>query len=105
MIHTSERTRSGWCVVSAAGRADAVSADDLEAALRSALERHPRVAAELKHLDYISSAGLRAVLQAARFAQDRRAEFAVCSLSPPVKRVFEMSGMHHFLTVREELPC
>ncbi len=105
MIQLTQETKSGWCVVGVRGRADAEAADELEHALRAALESHSKVAADLANLDYISSAGLRAVLQAARAAQTRNAEFAVCSLSAPVKKVFDMSGMHHILRIHGELPC
>lgn len=88
-----------------AGRADAEAADDLESALRTAIDQHPKVAADFRSLDYISSAGLRAVLQAARAAQSKDVEFAVCGMSAPVRKVFNMSGMHHVLTIHGELPC
>ena len=105
MIQLTEETRSGWRVVAVAGRADAAAADDLEAGLRSAVEQHPKVAADFAALDYISSAGLRAVLQAARAAETRGSEFAVCGLSAPVQKVFDMSGLHHILKIHGELPC
>ena len=105
MIEATQETRSGWLVVRVKGRADAVSADDLEAALRSAVEQHPKTAADFSDLEYISSAGLRAVLQAARAAQSQEKDFAVCGMSASVKRVFEMSGMHHVLAIHGELPC
>jgi anti-sigma B factor antagonist len=105
MIQVNEETRSGWQVVRVSGRADAEAADALEAALRSAVEANARVAADFGSLDYISSAGLRAVLQAARAAQTRGSEFAVCGLSAPVQKVFDMSGLHHVLKIHGELPC
>ena len=105
MIEVTQETRSGWRVVSVRGRADAEAAEELESALRSAIEQNDKVAANLSALDYISSAGLRAVLQAARAAQSRNSEFTVCSLSTPVKKVFDMSGLHHVLRVQGELPC
>ena len=105
MIQLTEEVREGWCVVAARGRADSNSADDLEAALCRAVEKNAKVAADFAGIDYISSAGLRSVLQAARAAQDRRSEFAVCRLSPPAKKVFDMSGMRHILRIEEELPC
>jgi anti-sigma B factor antagonist len=105
MIQMTQETRSGWYVVSVRGRADAEAADEMESALKEAVEAHKKVAADFSALDYISSAGLRAVLQAARAAQARNAEFAVCGLSAPVKRVFDMSGLHHVLRIHGELPC
>jgi anti-sigma B factor antagonist len=88
MIEAKEETRAGWLVVGVKGRADAEAADQLETALRSAVAQHPKVAADLGSLDYISSAGLRAVLQAARAAQSKDVEFAVCGMSPSVKEGF-----------------
>jgi anti-sigma B factor antagonist len=105
MIEATQETRAGWLVVAVKGRADAETADQLESALRSALDQHAKVAADFRALAYISSAGLRAVLQAARAAQEQNREFAVCGMSDPVKKVFDMSGMHHVLTIHGELPC
>jgi anti-anti-sigma factor len=105
MIQATQEIRSGWCVVGVTGRADGECADALEAVLRAAVEAHSKVAADFSALDYISSAGIRAVLQAARAAEGAQREFAVCSLSPPVKRVFDMSGLHHILRIHGELPC
>ncbi len=105
MIHATQEIKSGWCVVGVTGRADGECADALEAVLRAAVDANLKVAADFSSLDYISSAGIRAVLQAARAAEEKRREFAVCSLSSPVKKVFDMSGLHHILQIHGELPC
>jgi anti-sigma B factor antagonist len=105
MIQLTEETRSGWHVIGVRGRADAETADTLEGALKTALEQHLKVAADLSGVEYISSAGLRAVVQAARVAQTRNAEFAVCALSAPVQKVFDISGLHHIVKIHGELPC
>jgi anti-sigma B factor antagonist len=105
MIQVTEETREGWCVVGVRGRADAESADELESALRAALAKNTRVAADLSGLDYISSAGLRAVIQAARAAETKGADLAICSPTANVKKVFDMSGLHQILRIHGELPC
>ena len=105
MIELAQQTRGGWCVVTIRGRADAEAADEMERALRAAVNQNHRVAADFANVDYISSAGLRAVLQAGRAAQERKTEFTVCQLRGPVKKVFEISGMKHVLRIEEELPC
>ena len=87
------------------GRADAESAHDLEAALLAAVNEHPAVALNCVGMSYISSAGLRAILQAARAAQTKGAEFAVCAPTPSVKKVFDMSGLHHVVNIQEGLSC
>ena len=105
MIQLTEETRADWCIVAVSGRADAESADDLEAALKSAVERGGKVAADLTGLDYISSAGLRALIQAARAAQTKGVELALCSPTASVRKVFDMSGLHQILNIHGELPC
>ncbi len=105
MLEITTSARQDWCVVSARGRADTLTADDLEAALVAAAGTNAQVAVDLSALDYISSAGLRALLQGARAAQLNHAVFAVCAASPPVKKVMEMSGMDRILRVQGELPC
>jgi anti-sigma B factor antagonist len=105
MIAVTHEEKSGWCIVAVTGRADAEAAADLETELRSAVDRHQRVAADLSALAYISSAGIRAVLQAARAAEQREVQFTVCRPSAPVRKVFDMSGLHHVLTIQGELPC
>jgi anti-sigma B factor antagonist len=105
MIQMTEETRKGWRVVTVTGRADGETADALEATLRSAVEGHDRVVADFAALVYISSAGLRAVLQAARAAQIRNSEFSVCSLNEFVRKVFHMSGLDQVLHIHGELPC
>jgi anti-sigma B factor antagonist len=105
MIEFTQQKKSGWCVVGVSGRADAEAAEELETQLRSAVQSHSKVAADFSAVSYISSAGIRAVLQAARAAQEGKVEFAVCAPSAPVRKVFDMSGLHHVLTIQGELPC
>ena len=105
MMQVVQETQSGWCVVAVRGRADSEAAQDLENALCTAVQGNSRVAVNFVGLSYISSAGLRAVLQAARAAQTKGVEFTVCAPSPAVKKVLDMSGMHHVIKIQEGLPC
>jgi anti-anti-sigma factor len=105
LIQMTEETRNGWRVVTVTGRADSEGADALETALRTAVEGNDKVVADFKGLNYISSAGLRSVLQAARAAQTRGSEFAVCGLTEFVRKVFDTSGLNQILHIHGELPC
>jgi len=105
MMQVAQETRGDWCVVAVRGRADAEAADELEKALCAAVEEHPRVAVNFWALSYISSAGLRAILQGARAAEAKGVEFVVCSAGDSVKKVLDMSGMRHVMKIQEKLPC
>jgi anti-sigma B factor antagonist len=105
MIEVNQQTKSDWWVVAVRGRADSLAAEELESKLCAAVEQNARVAADFSGLDYISSCGLRAVLQAARAAQARNSRFIVCSMSARVKKVFDISGLHQVLELHGELPC
>jgi len=50
-------------------------------------------------LDYVSSAGLRAILLAARAAQRGGIPFALCALKPAVSEVFDLSGFSRIIPV------
>jgi anti-sigma B factor antagonist len=53
-------------------------------------------------LEYVSSAGLRAFLLAARTSQRAGLRFAMCSLQPAVREVFEMSGFSRVIAVHTD---
>jgi len=49
-------------------------------------------------IDYISSAGLRVVLELAKLYRGEKS-FAICALSPTVQEVFEISGFNQIITI------
>ncbi len=105
MMQVTQEARGDWTVVAVSGRVDSETADDLEAALRTAVTAGGKVAVDLSSVDYISSAGLRALIQGARAAQGESAQFAVCRAAKSVQKVFDMSGLQHIITIQGELPC
>ena len=102
MIEATQHNKSGWCVVEVSGAPTPKARTIWK---REAVSSHPKVAADLSALGYISSAGLRALILAARAAQAGNVEFVICSPSAPVRQVFDISGLEQILTIRGELPC
>ncbi len=80
-------------VAKAAGRVDGINSLKFQDALTSVLEKNvTALVSDLEHLSYISSAGLRVILVAAKELQESTGKFAVCSLSDSVADVFRVSG-------------
>jgi anti-anti-sigma factor len=70
-----------------------------EASERLLGTRPPAVIVDCAALDYVSSAGLRAVLLVARAAQRAGVSFGLCALQPAVREVFELSGFTRIIAV------
>lgn len=90
-------------IIALSGRLDSRSAADAEK------EVSVRIDAGLQHLvldftslDYISSAGLRVVLKAAKQIRAAGGEMAIYGVHRKVREVFEMSGFLSILTVRDD---
>ena len=56
---------------------------------------------DLAGLEFIGSAGLRAVLRTARQLQRRDAGLVLCALSDPVRAVFGVTGFDRIMAIRE----
>ena len=57
------------------------------------------VVMDLEGLSYISSAGLRVILLIAKTLRKRNADLILCSLSDPIREVFEISGFDKIIPV------
>lgn len=98
-VETLDRTT----IVIAEGRLDFNAAGNFQVQVEQALAGAGKAPAALiidcAGLEYVSSAGLRVFLLAARSAQRSGLAFAVCSLHQPVREVFDLSGFSRVMTV------
>jgi anti-anti-sigma factor len=83
-------------VASFDGRLDASTSVDAEPKLL-ALVNEGAVIADLENVNYISSAGLRLLLKAAKLAKGAGFGFVVCALQPTVREAFEISGFNKII--------
>jgi len=83
------------------GRLDAVTAPEFDTAFtgwRRSGERQSVL--NRPALEYVSSAGLRSLLTAAKQLKAARGRMILCKLTEPVAEVFKISGFDALLTVR-----
>ena len=85
--------QSGVLIVKLEGRLDGSNSTSVEQELRSLIEGgEQKLLLDLTSLDYVSSAGLRVFLVAAKHIRSIRGGFALCAMKDPVREIFEISG-------------
>ncbi len=87
-------------VLCPAGRVDGTNVTILQTAVRERLEAgQTKVVFDLVELNYISSAGLRVLLMAARDLQGQGGKAVFCNLPEQIRQVFEITGFDKILSV------
>ena len=88
------------------GRIDGLNSREFDNALKSViLDTDSNVILDFEDLSYISSAGLRIIRLTSKALWVRNAKLRLCSLSGPIKEIFEISGFDKIIpiyTSREE---
>ena len=80
------------------GRLDTMTAPELEAALKDALEGVEELTFDFEKLDYISSAGLRMLL-ATQKTMNRQGSMKVTHVNEIIMEIFEVTGFTDILTI------
>jgi anti-anti-sigma factor len=87
-------------VLAPVGRVDSVTSAELERVVVSRIEAGDRrLVLDLSGVEYISSAGLRVLLMAAKRLKAPPAALALCGLGPSVRTVLELAGFLPLFTV------
>ena len=85
------------------GRLDSRTAADFESHVIGAIGRgETSLLFDLSEMAYISSAGLRVLLMAAKRLRGDAGRLAVCSMSDPIRQVFEIGGFTKILPVKAD---
>jgi anti-sigma B factor antagonist/stage II sporulation protein AA (anti-sigma F factor antagonist) len=91
-------------VVSVKGRLDAVTSADFEKELKEVIAQGETLfVLDFGNLDYISSAGLRSILSAAKRLKEKQGKLYISSLKDMVKEVFDISGFSTLIPIYESL--
>jgi anti-sigma B factor antagonist len=94
---STESDGIGTVVVS--GDVDLLTAPHMAAAVQRAQESGKAVLLDLSGVDFLGSAGLSVLVQAARRAGDDHGRFAVLVTSHPVQRAIEVTGLDAALSI------
>jgi anti-anti-sigma factor len=89
----SEERMDQVTALSVKGRIDSTTALQFGQKLESAVAvPSGRLVVDLRDLDYISSAGFRVLLVAAKRADETGSRLVLCGLSPKVRQLFDVGG-------------
>jgi stage II sporulation protein AA (anti-sigma F factor antagonist) len=98
-MEISTRTSNDTHIVAIAGSMDSTTSPEAQKALDVVLAVASKVALDFTKLDYISSAGLRVLLGAAKTLLASGGSLGIFGLNPSVREVFEISGFSTILAV------
>ena len=90
-------TNRDVAVVTASGRFDSETAPSLDAELTKVLAEKNKIVLDLKGVDYLSSAGLRAIVKALQTAQKSGGGLKLACASEPVETILRTVGMMEML--------
>ena len=80
------------------GRLDTVAAQSLRTPIRAEIDKLPAsITCDFRDVNYIGSAVLRLIFEAARELQRRNAHFRVLECPAEIRRVFALTGMDHLV--------
>ncbi len=98
-IQTEQNDQASILIVS--GRVDGSTVGNLESTIQEQINAgHNTLIFDFKNLNYISSAGLRALLIAARLTQKEGGRALLCNLAAHIAEIFEISGFNEILDIR-----
>jgi anti-sigma B factor antagonist len=103
-MHISSRELKRVNVVSVGGRVDSAAAPDLEKSLQSLLDDHRnQLVLELADVEYMSSAGLRALVSALKAAKKGGGDLVIARPSTRVREVLDLAGLTSVFTLYDDV--
>ena len=98
-MQISTRTSNDIHIVAITGSLDSTTSPEAQKSLDAVVAGAKKVALDFSQLDYISSAGLRILLGAAKQLRAKGGTLGMFGLNQSVREVFDISGFSSILSV------
>lgn len=99
-MNITESKQGSVTVLLAEGKLDSVSSPDLDRRMATLIEDGVRqITVDLSGVDYISSAGLRVFLSAAKRLKQAQGKLALAAPSNQVQQIFDVAGFASILPI------
>ncbi len=103
-MNIGEEQRGDVILLAPEGRLDSNTAPAFEARLMERIKNGgTRLVIDFSQLDYVSSAGLRVLLMAAKRLKAAKGSLALCSMKEYIHKVFKISGFLPIFTVVDDI--
>ncbi len=94
----------GIVVAQVDGRVDTTTSVEFEAGIQALFApEHRQVVLDFRGVDYVSSAGLRAVLLLARAAEEANCKMKIAGMNSDVRSIFEVTGFQKVVPVFDDV--
>lgn len=103
-MEVTEKRQNGVIILVPKGRLDSNTSDEFEKRLLGLVgSGETSLVIDFKDLDYISSAGLRVLLKAAKELKKKNGQIAFCAVKDYIREIFELSGFVSFFPIHPTL--
>ncbi|WP_313053678.1 STAS domain-containing protein [Pseudomonas lopnurensis] len=101
-MNITETLEDSTLILALHGRLDSTTAKSLEDVLPERMQVSPALIVDLAEIQYVSSAGLRVILKAAKVAKSSGNRLVLAGLAPQVHEVFQVSGFTALFNIQED---
>jgi anti-anti-sigma factor len=103
-MEIKQQKRDNVSILELIGRLDANTAGQLEKTLIPMIESGEKsIILDFSNLEYISSAGLRILLLAAKMQKKSQGKIILCTMKDFIKEIFEIAGFTPIFTICDSL--
>ena len=99
MTIKTERNGEAGVTLSLSGRLDTAASPMLEKKLKKLEENIPELTLDFLNLTYISSMGLRLLLQAQKAMKEQNRKFIIKNMNASIREIFKMTGFLNLMQV------
>ena len=82
------------------GRIDSDTSPKLEKELKKHVSKASEMILDFEQVDYISSAGLRAILAISKTLEHKKSSLTIINVSPVIAEVFDMTGFSELINIK-----
>ena len=87
-------------IIAVNGSVDALTSPELVKALKDHIHNgHPNIVVDFEKVEFMSSAGLRAILASVKEARTAGGDFRLAAPQPSIEKVLKMAGFHNIVKI------